>query len=90
MKTIKITENQLNKIICENVENHLPSTDAASLLKHFEQKYGITLSDNGEKWFMGVINNSQFGLTMDNILEHVVFQYCGIESFPIGKSVANE
>lgn len=89
MKTVKITENQLNKIICENVENHLPSTDAASLLKYFEQKYGITLSDNGEKWFIG-LRNTQFGLTMDDILEHVVFQYCGIERFPIGRNMANE
>lgn len=39
---------------------------------------------------MGVRNNAPFGITMDDILEHVVFQYCGIESFPIGKSVANE
>jgi hypothetical protein len=49
MKTVKITENQLNKIICENVENRLPSTDAGSLLKYFEQKHGVTLSDYGKR-----------------------------------------
>jgi hypothetical protein len=27
---------------------------------------------------------------MDKILEDVVFQYCGIEKFPIGQSVGNE
>ena len=59
-------------------------------LSAFEQKYGMQLSDNGKKWFNGILNGSPFGISMDDILYKAVFYILGVEPFPIGQQVGNE
>ena len=61
-----------------------------NILAQLEAKYGVTLSDNGRRWFMGLVNGTPFGLNMDTILTKVAFHLLGINPFPIGQDVANE
>ena len=68
-------------------ESNLPQTN---LLQQFEKKYGITLSDNGRRWFMGLVNGTPFGLNMDTILTKAAFYLLGVNPFPIGQDVDNE
>lgn len=67
-------------------ESNLPQTN---LLQQFEKKYG-ELSDNGKKWFEGLMKGALFGVTMDEILFKAVFSMLGMTPFGIGGQVDNE
>lgn len=61
-----------------------------NLLQHLEAKYSQSLSDDGRKWFTGLINGSPFGIVPEDILYKAVFDLLGVERFPVGQEFANE
>lgn len=83
---VKIIKKQqtdtLNESIVDNAQE--------KLMNLIGRRNGVELSDNGKKWFLGLMNGSKFGVTMDMILEKAAFQMLNIAPFPVGQSVGNE
>ena len=73
-----------------NESAEVPVADNDVTMRAIERKNGIELSEKGKKWFRGLMDGAIFGITMDIILEKVVFQFLNITPFPVGQSVGNE
>lgn len=59
-------------------------------IEDLEKETGQELSENGKKWFNGLLKNSPFYTTMDDILIQASFLITGIEPFRTGRQMPNE
>ncbi len=86
-QNIKIVKKEQTDALNENTNL---SQYSAKLMNVIERRTGVELSDNGKKWFLGLIGDTKFGITMDMILEKVAFRLLNITPFAVGQSVGNE
>lgn len=90
---VKIINKQQTDSLNEsvNMERGITKLDICNrTMRVIERRNGIELSDEGKKWFIGLMNGAKFGITMDMILEKAAFNILNIPSFPVGQSVGNE
>lgn len=92
-KDVKIINKQKTDSLNENVNvvRGITKHDICNrTMSVIERRNGVELSDEGKKWFIGLMNGAKFGITMDMILEKASFSILNIPSFPVGQSVGNE
>lgn len=92
-KDVKIIKKQQTDSLNESVNEvrGITKLDICNgTMSVIERRNGVELSDEGKKWFIGLMNGAKFGVTMDMILEKAAFSILNIPSFPVGQSVGNE